>query len=495
MFRYVHKWSGLLVGPVIIVWFLSGMVMMYAGHPGSHKTAHGRLEAMGPLTVLDVKLDFQEAWSAGGLTDTPEEVRLNALMGRPAYFFRSAGRSPVVVWADTGKKLGKVTREIAVQSASQYLNRQLSPVQITRLDSPDQWTVGTGVASWHWPLYRIRLDDSGGTLVYVSQQSAEVCQVVDRQQRLTAWLGSIPHWVYFTCLRQHREFWRQVVLWLAGAGTVSAGIGLIIGLRNFRWKGFGRGRYKRSSPFMGIRRLHHLTGLIFGITTLTWIFSGMLSLSPFHWCSSTRPSHAEILALAGGELFLPGFILHPVQAADACQSCMEVRMITPVMFNKLPYYLCWESPGRSLLVRADGPGHQAMPHFSPETVQQAAGNLVPADPPSLFSVLDTPDLYWSDHHQRLRFPVLRVVSGDSQHTRFYIDMHTGAIAAKYDWSARLNRWLYRFLHCFDTPFLVMHHRLRDILIWATLLGGTFLSATGLWSWMVSYRKRKKSASE
>jgi len=491
MFRYVHKWSGLILGPVIIIWFLSGMVMMYADHPVSHKTAHGRLEAMAPLTALDVKLNFQEAWSAVGLTDEPEEVRLNILMGRPAYFFRSAGCSPVVVWADTGEKLEMVTRETAVRSASQYLNKPLSPVQVTRLDTPDQWTVGTGTASWDWPLYRIHLDDPGGTLVYVSQQSAEVCQVVDRQQRLTAWLGSIPHWLYFTSLRQYRELWRQVILWLAGAGTVSAGIGLMVGIRYFRWKGFGRGQYLRSSPFMGIRRLHHLLGLIFGITTIAWIFSGMLSLSPFHWCSSTRPSHAEIMALSGGDLSLSEFTLHPVQAAEACQSRIEVRMITPVMVNKLPYYLCWESPGRSLIVRADGPGYPVLRYFPPETIQQAAGRLVPSDPPPLFSILNTSDLYLSKHDHRLRFPVLRVISGDSQHTRFYIDMHTGAIAAKYDWSARLNRWLYRFLHCYDTPFFITHHIVRDILMWGMLLGGTVLSGTGLWSWMVSYRRRKK----
>lgn len=491
MVRKLHKWLGLSIGPLVILWFVSGMVMMVADHPRSHKTPLGRLLAMAPMAGAGPMVDFAAAWAAGGLPGAPAGARLNMLMGRPAWFFRSPGLPPVVVWGDTGEKLGEVTPEAAVASASHYLGKPLDPMDVSAMDTPDQWTVGTGVSPWHWPLYRIRLNDPDRTRVYVSRRTAEVCQVVTRAKRLTSWLGSIPHWLYFTCLRQHPGPWRQAILWLSGAGTLGAMLGMGIGCWYFRWKRFGRGRHRRSSPYMGLRKLHHLLGLIFGITTITWLFSGMLSLSPFHWDSPTTPSQAEVKSLAGGDPIPSRFALHPVRAIAACRSRHTVRMATLVMLNHIPYYLCWDSPSRSSLVRADGPGHTPMPHFPAHTILEAAHNLLPPDRITAHTKLTEYDAYCADRRNQTRLPMMRIIANDPGRTHYYMDMTTGTIFKRYDRSARLNRWLYRFLHCVDTPFFIRHRLLRDSLMWITLAGGTLTAVTGIWSWVNSRKRRKR----
>ncbi|MGO4611708.1 PepSY domain-containing protein, partial [Variovorax sp. 2RAF20] len=61
----------------------------------------------------------------------------------------------------------------------------------------DQWTVPNGLNAWR-PLHRIAIDDDAGTELYVSAKTGEVMRDTHRAERLWNWLGSVPHWLYFT---------------------------------------------------------------------------------------------------------------------------------------------------------------------------------------------------------------------------------------------------------------------------------------------------------
>ena len=54
-----------------------------------------------------------------------------------------------------------------------------------------------------------------------------------------------------------------------------------------------------SIPYAGQKRWHTMLGLIFGLVTCTWIFSGMLSMDPFGWESSGQAFRLN-RALGGG---------------------------------------------------------------------------------------------------------------------------------------------------------------------------------------------------
>ena len=445
---------------------------------------------MALLAADAVSIDFQEAWTKTGLTGPPQEARLNMLIDRPAYFFRSENSGWKVVYADDGSVLGTVTPEMARKSASAYLGKDMGGANISPLDEPDQWTVGTGSSPWQWPFYNLRCEDKAGTRVYVSRTSGEVCQVTTRMERVIVWLGSIPHWLYFTALRKHLELWRQVILWLSGAGTVAVVLGLWIGISHFRWKGYGRNRYRRSSAFIGVKKWHHFLGLAFGLTTLMWVFSGMLSLSPFHWHSETAPSNEEAVLLTGGGLSPSRFVLHPTDALRACRGRPAVRKMDLLNFDGTPYYLCWQSMGESLLVRADESGHPPAPHLPTGDIVAASRRLVPGYRPASHALLDAYDLYYVDKNENARLPVVRIAFDDPAHTCFYIDKHDGTIVKRYDGTARLNRWLYRFSHSLDLPFFMRHRLLRDALMLFFLAGGTLLAATGLYSWARFHRRKR-----
>src|SRR5204862_2425650 len=99
---------------------------------------------------------------------------------------------------------------------------------------------------------------------------------------------------YFTALRQNGALWSQVVIWTSLLGTFLTLTGLYVGVSLFRWR-------KRKSPFHGVALWHHWSGLIFGIVTLTWVFSGFASMQPWGWLESEGPG-AELQAMAGRPL-------------------------------------------------------------------------------------------------------------------------------------------------------------------------------------------------
>lgn len=137
----------------------------------------------------------------------------------------------------------------------------------TEIIDYDQWTVA-GNFDRDRPLKRIVLNDDAGTEIYVSIASGTVVLTTTRNQRLLNYAGSIPHWLYETELRHHKRAWIALVWWLSLLATIGAAIGVIIGLL----------RLRKTTPYQGLRRWHHMSGLIFAPFLLAWIFSGFLSM-------------------------------------------------------------------------------------------------------------------------------------------------------------------------------------------------------------------------
>ena len=58
--------------------------------------------------------------------------------------------------------------------------------------------------------------------MYLSAATGEVVQYTTTASRVGAYVGAIPHWLYFTPLRKHQPQWSTFVIWSSGAGAVSA---------------------------------------------------------------------------------------------------------------------------------------------------------------------------------------------------------------------------------------------------------------------------------
>jgi len=81
----IHRWLGVALCPLFLLWFLSGIAMMYADFPAV--TDHDRLMRAAGLKTSSVVLTPRDAFAVLHSTGSPSAVRLNTVDTRPVYRF------------------------------------------------------------------------------------------------------------------------------------------------------------------------------------------------------------------------------------------------------------------------------------------------------------------------------------------------------------------------------------------------------------------------
>jgi hypothetical protein len=453
---------------------MSGIVMMYWGFP--EVEVADRLKRAEALDASHIQVSPQDAYASLQLTAPPDQVQLAMFDGRPAYRFRS-GREQSVVYADDGQPRTEISRELGVQIAAAWTGQPVGPATFEgSMTEVDQWTVG-GPSRALWPLLKYSWPD--GEEVYVSTVSGDVVQYTTRESRVAAYVGAIPHWLYFTPLRKNGVLWRKIIIWASGIGILISLLGIVVGI----WVYSPRQRYRSpqgssSFPYTGQKRWHAILGLVFGLVTCTWAFSGLLSMQPFDRLTE-GPSGAFRLAgaLRGARFQLAAFASKPPREALAQVAAdLHVKELEFTFFAGEPVYLATEAPQQSRVVPVH---YESAAFFDPDIV---ATLLARASRPSEVveaRLVDKYEAYYLDRHHDLPLPVLFVRLNDPDNSMYYVDVRTARIVAAYSARSRWNRWLYHGLHSFDLPWLYRYRPAWDVFVLVLLLGGASLSVTAI----------------
>src|SRR5271167_4261618 len=280
----VHRYLGIAVGALMVMWCASGVVMMYVSYPALD--ANVRVKNLAPIEWHGCcKI------SAALLADSSpiDDAQIEMLAGRPVLFLSDQTQFRLIDLL-TGAPIDPVTPLQAAAVAAGYgTGSRWAPSRFAVIDF-DQWTVA-GDFDADRPLYRFALNDAAATELYVSSSSGQAVQITSGRERIWNSLGSVPHWLYFAELRRRTSLWRQLVIYASLVGCFLAGIGIYIGVRQMLAQPAGRW-----SPYRGFKFWHHLAGLLFGAFTLTWVLSGLLSMNPWGWleAASARPERARL---------------------------------------------------------------------------------------------------------------------------------------------------------------------------------------------------------
>ena len=465
----VHRWLGVALCLLFLLWFPSGIGMMYWDFPAV--TAGDRLDRSPALDPSAIRLTPVEAYDASGQSQPPSEVRLNTFDGRPVYRFR-AGRGETLVYADTGTRHTAVATDVAARIASAWVKQPAAAATITTLDDADQWTVQGSfrsqrpLAKFSWP---------NGEQVYVSPASGEIVQYTTSASRLGAYLGPIPHWIYFTPLRKHQPVWSQLVIWTSGLGTFAAMLGLVVGV----WMYAPSKRYRidgapTSIPYRGQKRWHTVFGLIFGLGAVTWAFSGMLSMDPFPSLPARNP--VDIPQALGGRLQIEAFAARDPREALALLPGLPVKELELTSFGGEPVYIAALGRGESRVVPIAGPPRAA---FDRGRIVELIARAAQPQGLAETRVLDRYDVYYLDRRRQRPLPVILARLNDAAHSRYYVDPKTARVVGSYSSRTWMSRWLYHGLHSLDFPWLYDHRPLWDIVVITFMLGGTALGVTAL----------------
>ena len=219
-----HRWMGVAFCLLFAWWFVSGIFMMYWDYPSVSDA--DRLQRAPILDPSRVKVSPAAAYARLGWDDAPDSTRLASFDQRPAYFFR-ARRSEAIVYADTGEQQDVLSPEVNLRTAAAWAGRPAAEARVEEVTEPDQWTVEGGMRNL-LPLWKYSWPN--GDHVYVSDSTGQVVQYTTRTSRFFAYLGPIPHWLYFTPLRTNGPLWSKVVIWSSGIATIAALMGLVVGL-------------------------------------------------------------------------------------------------------------------------------------------------------------------------------------------------------------------------------------------------------------------------
>ncbi|WP_175022893.1 PepSY domain-containing protein [Rugamonas rivuli] len=468
----LHRWLGIGIGLLVLLWFGSGVVMMYVPYPAL--TEQERMAWLAPLDVAQVQVNAWDAWQAAGRPGMPSAVKLNTVAGRPAYHFMADGRWRSV-WADTGATL-QVTDDIA-RSAAASAAPGARTLAVDTVDQ-DQWTFGAVQA--HRPLYRVEADDAAGSVLYVSGRTGELVRDTTRSERAWNWAGSVIHWIYFTPLRTHGQPWRQVVMWTSGAALVLVMLGMVLGVQRLRVRRPYAGG--RLSPYRGWQAWHHWLGLGAGTLTLTWLFSGWLSVTPFDWLASPGVTTQDRLAFAGGPLTRDDLSVAPARVASEHTDLLELEWRR--VDGKL-YFSALDRRQRRLLDADSGAVVPAIPH---QVLLHAVRATRPETPLLAAEMITSDDSYYYSHHAERVLPVLRVQFQSADQTTFYADPAQGKLVGHADRNSKWNRWLFNGLHQLDFAAAVRVRPVWDVMVASLCALGALLSATGL---VLGWRRVKK----
>lgn len=428
------------------MWFLSGIVMMYVPFPSL--TQKERLAGL-------ARIDWTKMQGAA----------------RPEVWLQQGPEGPIwlddaAISASTGRAVAPVDRRQAAYIAAAFGKARASAVE--RVER-DQWTVAGGFDRYR-PLWKVSLDRPDGLILYVASITGTVVLDTHASERFWNWLGSVPHWIYPTILRQDQPLWRQVILWTSGAGIVGAVSGMWIGVLRARL----RRRYKagRVSPYRGWQWWHHIMGLFGGTMLVAWIVSGWLSVDPNRWFASKGLGEAAYAAYAapGTPPVIDWRRLGSMPQAKAARR-MQMRWIdgTPLLTLSQPDHADLILDARSLQPIT----------LAPRRLIRAAGRMVPGAPIAAVEWLTAPDAYWYEAKSRVELPVLRIRFADPARDWITISPRSGAILSEIDARRRLYRWLFDGLHRWDFNGLITRRPLWDIWMGFWLAVGTIVSSTGV----------------
>ena len=475
LLRAFHRWLGAALCLLFLTWFVSGIVLTFAGFPSvaeREKLAHA-------AALQADSIRIQPTTALSGVTSNAEAIEVHALGTRALYTVRTGGQT-ISTFADSGERVSQIDEATLSTAAANWVPGAV--MDHSQLTEVDQWTPQAD-RHGRLPCLRFSARDQQGTQLYLSQVDGEVLQLTTARSRFLAWIGAIPHWIYPILLRRHAGAWRALVIALAALGAVASATGLIHGLAVARVaRRSARGTRLPLSPFRD-RWLawHHWLGLCFGLLSFTWVLSGLLSFYPLASSAESEATARDLSLFRGAPLDPRAFTRNLAEALGECQRSLggAVKRIELLVAGRAPFYVCADGRGASRILNA-ADETQARELLPQATIARLARPLGGGAKVASESMLHSGDsYYYRSHFEAERaFPVLR--------TRFtsglvtYVNPRTLRIERRYSSAGAAYRWLYHGLHSLDFPVLYRRPWLWHPLIIAALLGASLLSLSGVW---------------
>lgn len=468
----IHRMLGTILSILFLMWFLSGFVMIYHTFPRIKPSDRYRIMQALPdsIPANDSILNL-----ASGLKIT--KLNLKVIDKQPVYQITTKDSTyyiPELAPDRTPKSINQIT-----EYAKLWCDAAV--IKIDTLTEVDQW-IPFGYLKKEMPIYKFYFADNDKHQLYVSSKSGEALQFTDKNSRFWAWLGAIPHWIYFTSLREDAQVWSNTIVVLCIIGLVMCIAGMVLGIRSYIIQ--FRKRKGLKSPYKKvIYKWHHILGFFFGIFVITFTFSGMMSLVSIpDWMVKTHDKSLRRKVMSKSTIELDKY-------KYGCNDILKTYQMSAKSIE-------WDSFGEVSLYKVTTDTGIVVLNASLENVSVL--NLTEQDVKKHFekihnssvniSLMTEYDNYYISRRMESPLPVYKVKVDDADGSVSYVNPKTGSIRY-YNNNSRASKWTYGALHSYSIKALVERPILWNIVMWTTMIGGTLISFTGLYLG-IRYIKRK-----
>lgn len=453
----LHRYLGIAVGWIMLLWCLSGFVMLYVDYPS--------VDVDEALSLLPT-FDMTECCRMPPGADASEWQAVDIEMLGPLPVLRARRHAGSYAMFDlaNGRPLDKINRQSASNLIAALAEPPPGATMAHREVFTDQWTVA-GEFDTHRPLYRFDFADEAGTSWYLSSATGQLVQSTTANERFWNRLGAVIHWLYPTALRKHAFAWSQLIIWLSVAGTFLVAIGLYVGIRRIV--------DTKSAPHGRWHLVHHYAGLVFGLFTLAWIASGLLSMNPAGLLQG-RSFSAEQHAIAG-RMLSGADIAAELPALRAAPSNEFVRISASLYAGEFAW-IGWRRNG-------DTQRLSGATDLDVKRLERHLPSIRPAVDLEEAGMLANEDGYFYGDERRRQLPVYRVRYADGE--RLYLDRTSGELLLGVDAGRRGYRWFFNAVHSGDFAAWSRDGPLRNFIMILLLAGVTLGSATGIY---LGYRR-------
>ena len=474
-----HRWSGIGFCLLMLLWLVSGVVMLFVGYP--KLMPQERLRALPVLEAPGCCVPVEAALAHSRAPAQLQELTLTSIGGQPRYRLREGDGTLRLVDASTGRLLPPADEAAALAGARAFLPGV--PAQLLGQVEDDRWSHARAMDA-HRPLYRVQMDDAQQTLLYVSSKTGEVLLDAPQTQRYWNFVGAWLHWLYIFRDGSSDPFWTWLLIILSAVGTLSVIAGACTGL--WRWRFQGRYKSGLRTPYRSLpMRWHHVTGLAFGLMLILWMFSGLMSMNPFSIFSAAH-GRPDVAAYRQGS---PGAGRPTLSTGAALTALQQVGFATSELEWKVlagaPYLLARSASGDSRLVLRSGSGWAVQERWQDEFLIAAASALRPATIVSADTLHDYDAYYYERQESSMyagserKLPVIRLMFADTGETWVYLDPRSGDVVQSVDRSQRVGRWLFNLLHSWDLPSWLQAGIARETVLILLSLGGLLIVASGI----------------
>ena len=471
----LHRILGSLMSLIFVIWFISGFVMIFSGFPHAN-----RYEITNNLQTIDVTDSIKQF----PLITYPKakDIKLYKIGGQSVYSFNTSnGRH--IIDSYSYSAVDSITKQAADSVIATIYNK---PVRYTEtIEIQDQWIPWSHFSD-RLPATIYHLDDEDDSRIYISMVTGDIIQETTSYNRWMARVGAIPHWFYFKSLRLKKGLWKDVVIWISAIGVIMCVTGIIIGLVRYTVR--RRGRKRAGTPYKKRwYRIHHIVGLVFGLFTFTFVFSGMMSLADVpEWISPVKNKTDYRLEWNGNSIDASEYKLSVSDLINSYNGC-NIKMVEwNTVLGEPCYYVYTNNNKYPLIINATNSSGE-LSIINQEVINRQLKKVFAEDVKRV-EILTESDNYYG-RYDGAEYPITKVYMNDENESWLYINNRTAKARYVINKNSRIRRWVYNALHSFDLKVFNKHNWLRITLLIIVSIGGLIISISGV-VLSVKYLKRR-----